>query len=701
MQHIALSIACQALGHWTAPSAEQLELVFRPAVQAGKISQVRRLVTQDLIMRCLCGNSGRYGGGHPCPADRPASMDEVLAHEFFLSDEELDRRIVVPEIPMHIGLTDLMMSYQSSQVMQMKRMAMMLNMIGITTKDGTMVPSGSDWRVWYFKHLKEASVFAPLLSPEFAKSPACFDECREAYKLDKPIVAAMCDADGWNQIVEQAATQGEEVEQAEGQELGHQASSVASSSNMLESIATQAASSHMPVFQKIFEQSRFGMDSVVVPERGDFFDNFWRNFVTFAGEAAAYLGKDKQLMHALHAIIACAPSDLAFAKRLQCGLQSRGLNVEVCSYERDWSEQCDNEARVFMPVISKGFYESRHSRPLVKKAYYQIAHDQRMCVLPIRFQLPAWDDNIDPFLCSWFNRANRIPSNQDFPTGEWFDHYMNEVASAVRRLMTSDRTEHSLVRSRIPKYRSQMHRVVQLPAKGGSFKLKDDREEFLQMLNRTNRADDQAAACEQTKVLFCCSPEDAEAASEIATFLLENSRVPVLCDDVDWFDECQQLKEGDACVVLLTANFVESYECEGRFTYAVDSGVHCVGVVVDRLRYDHLMKAPVTLDPRDLVEQLEGEDAATISTLEAAKNAVDVMDIASCKAYLSDLSQILKVTLTHKVLPLFLDFCLQGQQMILLFARSTSASCLITSEICCQMAFQPCLKGANGQLHLS
>ena len=60
-------------------------------------------------------------------------------HPFFWDNEELDRRIVLPEIPLHAGLTDVAISYQSAQVMDMKRLVRCLNAVGISTKDGTMV----------------------------------------------------------------------------------------------------------------------------------------------------------------------------------------------------------------------------------------------------------------------------------------------------------------------------------------------------------------------------------------------------------------------------------------------------------------------------------------------------------------------------------------------------------------------------------
>lgn len=135
------------LTSWSEPTKEHLDSVFKShARKTGTIGQMRRLVAQDLIALCLRGNSRAYGSGHPRPADRPASMSHVLEHPFFLSDVEL-QQLSLPMVPRCFGShTDVMMSYQSNQVMEMKRLARLLNAVGIDTKDGLMVPAGQDWR---------------------------------------------------------------------------------------------------------------------------------------------------------------------------------------------------------------------------------------------------------------------------------------------------------------------------------------------------------------------------------------------------------------------------------------------------------------------------------------------------------------------------------------------------------------------------
>ena len=71
---MSAAVGVQALGSWTAISPEQLELVFK---RAPGITPLRRLLTQDLIALCLCGNSAAFSDKHPHPTDRLATMEEV------------------------------------------------------------------------------------------------------------------------------------------------------------------------------------------------------------------------------------------------------------------------------------------------------------------------------------------------------------------------------------------------------------------------------------------------------------------------------------------------------------------------------------------------------------------------------------------------------------------------------------------------
>ena len=126
-----------ALSSWCEPSPEQLDLVFKPALHDKLVTPTEQLVAQDLIALCLRGNSLTHGGGHPCPTDRP-SMATILQHHFF------DTIIPpLPAIPAHSGLTDVCLSYQSADVMNLTRFVRCLNAVKVSTKDGTMVMRSS------------------------------------------------------------------------------------------------------------------------------------------------------------------------------------------------------------------------------------------------------------------------------------------------------------------------------------------------------------------------------------------------------------------------------------------------------------------------------------------------------------------------------------------------------------------------------
>ena len=77
------------------------------------------------------------------PKHRPQTMQHVLAHPFFAAED-----VKLPLVPLLHGAPDVIISYQSTQVAQMKRLRRALNVLGITTADGTQVPAGEDWRAW-------------------------------------------------------------------------------------------------------------------------------------------------------------------------------------------------------------------------------------------------------------------------------------------------------------------------------------------------------------------------------------------------------------------------------------------------------------------------------------------------------------------------------------------------------------------------
>jgi hypothetical protein len=76
-------------------------------------------------------------------------MDEILNHPFFWTDEDLAadkqkqdlvNQIEALQVKLHKQQgTDVVFSYQSNEVMEMKRVSRVLNFFNLTTLDGTMV----------------------------------------------------------------------------------------------------------------------------------------------------------------------------------------------------------------------------------------------------------------------------------------------------------------------------------------------------------------------------------------------------------------------------------------------------------------------------------------------------------------------------------------------------------------------------------
>ena len=69
-------------------------------------------------------------------------MDEILAHPFFDTTEQ---QLVspLPALMRGPGELDLILSYQSTQENFLFRLRRALNLLGITTADGTQVPPGA------------------------------------------------------------------------------------------------------------------------------------------------------------------------------------------------------------------------------------------------------------------------------------------------------------------------------------------------------------------------------------------------------------------------------------------------------------------------------------------------------------------------------------------------------------------------------
>jgi len=114
----------ELLSSWSAPTPEQLDHVLGGLHDNGLITTFRWVVARDLVLWCLQGN----------PRMRPRSMEEVLSHRFFGEND-----LVLPSVPPHLGIVDCMISYQSTQVVQMQRLRLFFRSIGLRTADGTEV----------------------------------------------------------------------------------------------------------------------------------------------------------------------------------------------------------------------------------------------------------------------------------------------------------------------------------------------------------------------------------------------------------------------------------------------------------------------------------------------------------------------------------------------------------------------------------
>ena len=209
--------------------------------------------------------------------------------------------------------------------MQMKRLTRLLNAIGISTKDGTMVteccclaclslclqvPAGRDWRDWFFGKLENASMFMPLQSAAFMASAACKLEVDRAEELKKPTLCVMLDHQGCQSSPDK---------------------------------------DKFPKYSKL----------QTVPAAGsDFEDNFWANFIHLVNKCKIHLKKSDEL----HGVIifseySALQLDKQLAEWLQEQLKQVGFNIKICSTDSAWEHNKDeyDKAAVLLPMLSQHF----------------------------------------------------------------------------------------------------------------------------------------------------------------------------------------------------------------------------------------------------------------------------------------------------------------------------------------------------------
>eukprot|EP00656_Telonema_subtile_P039414 TRINITY_DN44521_c0_g1_i1.p1 TRINITY_DN44521_c0_g1~~TRINITY_DN44521_c0_g1_i1.p1 ORF type:complete len:217 (+),score=52.78 TRINITY_DN44521_c0_g1_i1:99-749(+) len=83
----------------------------------------------------------------------------------------------------------------------MNKLVHALSELGISTVDGSRVPSGMDWRRFFFPSLSRAVVFVPILSDSFLLSAACEDEITYAWDKKKVILPVLHDLVPFQQVL--------------------------------------------------------------------------------------------------------------------------------------------------------------------------------------------------------------------------------------------------------------------------------------------------------------------------------------------------------------------------------------------------------------------------------------------------------------------------------------------------------------------
>ena len=298
------------------------------------------------------------------------------------------------------------------------------------------VPPGFHWKQWFFKELEESLVFTPILSAEFCKSDACFDEANRAQELQKPVLAVVHDWEGWK------------VELAKSSPREWSNLSIGRAEHLAEQSAT--ASDHME-------------DCVVaLPTESNSFDScdydFWQNFIELVRKLEPHMSTGAE--GTVHVAICCTTSneDTQFAEQLLNILRDNcNIDSIVCKsreqFEEVWPPACDHRV-VALFVLTECLHQSTHMKDM-----FLAAHCRKASIVPIRKELPLCDatQKQDQFICSILSRANRIPPNEDFAPlhGPQVDftvrnRHMQELATAIESHLSSDRTEHTLMLNRIP-----------------------------------------------------------------------------------------------------------------------------------------------------------------------------------------------------------------------------------------------------------
>ena len=163
--------------------------------------------------------------------------------------------------------------------------------------------------------------------------------------------------------------------------------------------------------------------ATILPENADgFFEfrdsQFWENFTALVTHINQHLPVNNTVV----GLIICADEDVVFANGICSSLNSAGHNTIVCSNVLDWESaqthhHYDHEGlSMILPVLSTAFYSSTDCTALIEAVWFR--PQAHVHAIPIRLMQQPRDVHRNPFLCSILDRANRVPANEDFGTGE-------------------------------------------------------------------------------------------------------------------------------------------------------------------------------------------------------------------------------------------------------------------------------------------
>jgi len=547
------------LATWIEPSTQQLSLVFKPAYIAGHGSVELQMVARDLIMKCLQGD----------PRGRPVDMGEVLAHLFFNIEDPLNIRQASVERPLpHAdrGDLDVIFSYRTLDTAEMIRLRLFFNSLGIRTADGSQVPPGRDWRTWYFNQMRKAKVFVPLLSRHYISGP-CYSESIQSKRLKMPTVAVLLDGKGWNRLLDHPVGEMEFRHREPKPGMVKTKYDISEMVDQFRSIYRDPGKPVVPCG-----------DGEWPSPTGDFFEDMCR----VAKEIIKILPRDDK--PPIYALILTAPAQFEFGETLMEKLNAHGLAAVHVEDMQGWAARPECE-RCFsiLPVLSQEFWLSVESYQVMQRA-----HECGMDFVPVthslesfcKLQWSSWEERAlhaglnerMPYLNSLFNRANRIPPNENFN----MKGHMQQLQDSLILHATADRSQQALFAKRVAKMNSLLGTLTLLPTTG-SF----EPREHMQLVCDEVSNDDRRNRSNKVHVIIshAGSALGVEAAQVIHDALSARGHVVYILAEEDplWFARCE---EAQVCIALLSANYLKCSTPEGQLTFAKDNGKLIVPVVI-------------------------------------------------------------------------------------------------------------------------